>query len=158
MTRLSLILVSSLVFLSGLALFTVLGSDSMVCSALAQAEPTATRPPVPPLATVTPKPASNDNSEPMPASPTSIPTPTLVPLMAETGGAPNGLLIMLLGIGPLIIGIAMLSFCMHTSPCEQPSPSMRGNDPVTNVSKVSIVSKVKHLWSDTILSWVENRR
>jgi hypothetical protein len=81
------------------------GRFSVEAAPAPQAQPTATRPPVPPLATVTPVPAppqedSDARSEPAPPTPTSTPA-TLLP---EAGGTTRTLRILWLSLGLLIIG------------------------------------------------------
>jgi hypothetical protein len=118
MTRRWVILVSLLVLVSGLLLHLSIDSGASVVPALAQAEPTSTRPPVPPLATATPEPAAT--SEPPPSqtnkeSTTEPPTttPTVIPIMPEAGGKTSLLSISLLSLTLLIAGAVTMIGCAH---------------------------------------------
>ncbi len=71
---------------------------------LAQAQPTATRPPVPPLATATSVPAPPAPPEPSEAS-VPTPTPMSVPLMPEAGGADAPFVVPVLVLGVVLVAM-----------------------------------------------------
>jgi hypothetical protein len=118
MTRRCLILVSVLVLLSGWLLHISTTSGPSVTPALAQAEPTSTRPPVPPLATATPEPTAPPVSTPeeseAPPSEPPTPTPTLALLLPEVGGGKVSTPFTLwLGLALLIAGAATMMGRAH---------------------------------------------
>ncbi len=87
------------------------GRFSVEAAPVPQAQPTATRPPVPPLATATPAPPppkddSDAGSEPAPSPPTSTLTPAA--LLPEAGDTIGALPLLWLSFGLLIIGAATI--------------------------------------------------
>jgi len=117
-------LMGVLMMLSGLLLQIDASRDSSVTPALAQAEPTATRPPVPPLATATPAPPPptatpvppppSDDEMPAPESPS--PTPTVVPIMPEAGGGFRIPSVLFLGLGLLLMVGAIAALPQRRKP------------------------------------------
>lgn len=120
MTRRCLILAGVLALLGGVLLQISIASVPSVTPALAQAEPTSTRPPVPPLATATPEPlpptatpvppppTDDSDTGSAPSPPTTTPTSTPVALLPASGDATGIPPTMWVGLGLLMAGSAAM--------------------------------------------------